>query len=322
MKIAYQKLFGVSFAFVAFSFLYNHSARAQSCATAPTCESLGYTKTQQDCSGLNSLKCPFDMSKVYCTTYNDLDPLAIGDFVYDDLSTSRPERYQTEIAKGKTVLGIVVNVNKRIAAWIDSPKVYLEQYSYNSEVSASDFPQVKEIHNRLKPICPEVTLTRSIGYMIDGKPYCNTQMEGVNVAKKSGKDVTKQLQNLLGNNLQIPEHQKVEFYLPSYDDLSEIGSQEVAIIQNNLKSIGRENSIVRLNNSAECVTVKLAGDCSPYGPSFVDYEIVDGEAVHFLSGFPKDVSIWQDKVTNFSPFLRKGNGNYYTVTYFSLFFDF
>lgn len=48
---------------VASCFIINQ-AQAQSCTTAPSCESLGYTGKASDCS--ISLKCPFDTSKVFC----------------------------------------------------------------------------------------------------------------------------------------------------------------------------------------------------------------------------------------------------------------
>ena len=37
-------------------------ANAQTCAVPPTCESLGYDKSADECSGLAQLKCPFDQS--------------------------------------------------------------------------------------------------------------------------------------------------------------------------------------------------------------------------------------------------------------------
>ena len=52
-------LLGVSLFAMTFSF----GATAQTCKPVPSCESLGYTKTS--CSG-DSLKCPFDTSKMYC----------------------------------------------------------------------------------------------------------------------------------------------------------------------------------------------------------------------------------------------------------------
>ena len=42
------------------------AVRAQTCATPPSCASLGYTMTSSDCSGLPTLVCPFDASAVFC----------------------------------------------------------------------------------------------------------------------------------------------------------------------------------------------------------------------------------------------------------------
>ena len=42
------------------------AVRAQTCATPPSCASLGYTMTSSDCSGQPTLVCPFDASAVFC----------------------------------------------------------------------------------------------------------------------------------------------------------------------------------------------------------------------------------------------------------------
>ncbi len=42
------------------------AVRAQTCATPPSCASLGYTMTSSDCSGQPTLSCPFDASAVFC----------------------------------------------------------------------------------------------------------------------------------------------------------------------------------------------------------------------------------------------------------------
>ena len=47
------------------------SAAAQVCTTPPTCDALGYTKTEADCSGKTILKCPLDQTKVYCPGYEE-----------------------------------------------------------------------------------------------------------------------------------------------------------------------------------------------------------------------------------------------------------
>lgn len=63
------------------------SANAQTCAVPPTCESLGYDKSADECSGLAQLKCPFDQSKYFCTAYRNAgegEPIAVGDIAYSD----------------------------------------------------------------------------------------------------------------------------------------------------------------------------------------------------------------------------------------------
>ena len=62
-------------------------ANAQTCAVPPTCESLGYDKSADECSGLAQLKCPFDQSKYFCTAYRNAgegEPIAVGDIAYSD----------------------------------------------------------------------------------------------------------------------------------------------------------------------------------------------------------------------------------------------
>ena len=63
------------------------SVNAQTCAVPPTCESLGYDKSADECSGLAQLKCPFDQSKYFCTAYRNAgegEPIAVGDIAYSD----------------------------------------------------------------------------------------------------------------------------------------------------------------------------------------------------------------------------------------------
>ena len=48
--------------------LYALPAAAQTCTAAPSCDTLGYTKSASDCTafGLSYVKCPFDQAKVSC----------------------------------------------------------------------------------------------------------------------------------------------------------------------------------------------------------------------------------------------------------------
>ncbi|MBE6453184.1 MAG: hypothetical protein E7012_06845 [Alphaproteobacteria bacterium] len=48
------------------STIYTSAVSAQTCQQPPSCESLGYTKSVDDCGDIKYLTCPFDSSKVYC----------------------------------------------------------------------------------------------------------------------------------------------------------------------------------------------------------------------------------------------------------------
>lgn len=49
----------------ALCFSYN-IANAQTCATPPACDSLGYTQSASDCTGIRYTRCPLDVSKYNC----------------------------------------------------------------------------------------------------------------------------------------------------------------------------------------------------------------------------------------------------------------
>ena len=66
MNTRTDKILGASLALAAFSFITPSHVLAQTCVTPPTCDSLGFTKTTEDCVGKTILKCPFDLTKVYC----------------------------------------------------------------------------------------------------------------------------------------------------------------------------------------------------------------------------------------------------------------
>ena len=48
--------------------LFIPAANAQNCVNSSRCDELGYTKTTADCAGLDTLVCPFDKNKAFCTT--------------------------------------------------------------------------------------------------------------------------------------------------------------------------------------------------------------------------------------------------------------
>lgn len=252
MKKIYQQLFGVSLIFVAFSFI--NEANAQECAIAPTCESLGYTKTEKDCAGVASLKCPFDTSKVYCTTYDDLDPLALGDIVYTDFSTSRPSRYQTNVSAGKTALGVVVNVEKRIAMGLfqDNPAINSDRML--SETEAAEL--ISDIHEKILELCPTDV----------GTYNPNSFRSLSNGDKEVGKKLFKVTNRYSSNAF-------VDYYIPSNKDIQ----APKAIIKQAFETIGISELPNLDSNTSDCGTITVPKE---YVEEFI-YNITGGKDVSF-----------------------------------------
>ncbi len=61
-----RKLLMITSAILGLGCLYPTTISAQTCTAAPSCADMGYTKTEADCSGKNTLKCPFDLTAVSC----------------------------------------------------------------------------------------------------------------------------------------------------------------------------------------------------------------------------------------------------------------
>ena len=51
---------------VACGILYVSAVQAQTCTRLPTCEELGFTKSEADCNGKSMIRCPLNKGKVYC----------------------------------------------------------------------------------------------------------------------------------------------------------------------------------------------------------------------------------------------------------------
>ena len=76
-------------------------ARAQTCAQAPSCSQLGYTKAVADCTGKTTLLCPFDSSKAFCA--DDTTCAALG---FTDTISECPGEYTlcpSDATKGKCI---------------------------------------------------------------------------------------------------------------------------------------------------------------------------------------------------------------------------
>lgn len=106
---------GASLIALAFSLFVTHNVQAQSCATPPSCTDLGYVRSASDCATI-ALKCPFDQTKYYCLTADELADLvpetsncAIGDILYSDKTCN------ANVVASKTPIGIVFDVTNKLA---------------------------------------------------------------------------------------------------------------------------------------------------------------------------------------------------------------
>src|SRR5574344_1672590 len=139
----YKRIMGLSLG-LCLAFSLNMSANAQTCTAAPSCDSLGYTKSASDCTG-EYLKCPFDNNKVFCggsssscggsgTSGNNGASLAVGDILYSDKTTSH------NLVSGKTPIAVVFDVTNQLAvALVEGSKVwrYITNDGYDHSTGSS-----------------------------------------------------------------------------------------------------------------------------------------------------------------------------------------
>ena len=110
-------------------------ANAQTCAVPPTCESLGYDKSADECSGLAQLKCPFDQSKYFCTAYRNAgegEPIAVGDIAYSDGT------YSAVPIPTKIPVGVVFNTSGLVIALLPY-KTDIDDFASVSETMCSGY---------------------------------------------------------------------------------------------------------------------------------------------------------------------------------------
>jgi hypothetical protein len=91
-----------TFLLTIFSTIYtvNSQAATPTCATMPTCESLGYSKSiASDCT--QSLSCPFDTAYKICLKKKE--KCAVGDIFYSDMSCTSAANYDSS----KKAVGVV-----------------------------------------------------------------------------------------------------------------------------------------------------------------------------------------------------------------------
>ena len=93
---------------------------AINCAVPPTCDELGYAYTADQCEDQAMLKCPSDITKVFCRTPKSLYipvTCTVGAILYDDL------KCYDNIPSDKTAIGIVSDASKKQAIALNDIKL-------------------------------------------------------------------------------------------------------------------------------------------------------------------------------------------------------
>lgn len=97
------------------------ASRAQTCIQPPSCDTLGYTMTADQCGdAVKFLKCPLDQSKMFCLTQEEIDGNAVGhvgDILYSD------KTFSTELIKSKTPIGVVFDEANHLAVSLDQTQL-------------------------------------------------------------------------------------------------------------------------------------------------------------------------------------------------------
>lgn len=113
MKTNLKNIFGAGLFALAFSVGATAAAAAESCAVPPSCADLGYIRSASECATA-ALKCPFDQTKYYCLTSDELEDIkpsncAIGDILYSDKTCN------ANVVASKKPIGVVFDSTNRLA---------------------------------------------------------------------------------------------------------------------------------------------------------------------------------------------------------------
>ena len=92
---------------------YITSAHAINCVPSPDCANLGYNQTEADCEGLDVIKCPSDVNKVFCKAQKNTKKCdTVGDVLYGDGTCSSSS---ANIVSNLTPIGVVFDTKYHLA---------------------------------------------------------------------------------------------------------------------------------------------------------------------------------------------------------------
>ena len=148
------------------------AAAAQTCATPPSCETLGFTKSETDCEGLEALKCPFDQSKLYCPQGGGKDTCETvpGTIVYSDGTISE------SVIADKIPIGVVAYVKdgiRFVVSLTEVSKLWADGYEDVSCLTnySSSSTAMTDMNGKTNTMC---LVNYSGSYSYPAAEYCNT----------------------------------------------------------------------------------------------------------------------------------------------------
>lgn len=200
--------------------ILNVSNTYAACQSAIDCTTLGYTMSETECSGLKTIKCPFDTSKVFCRQkisriVKTCDK--VGDILYGSGKCAIDINYLTDIP-----IGIVFDTERQLAIALTNVK---------KDGSAGDEAMIWSSETCDIPNLANCTESQLQTCGTDGKANTDailaSSCSGIPYAANAA-------------NLYTPEGcsqdfcKKGKWFLPSIKDLTEV-SNHIDIINNRLK---------------------------------------------------------------------------------------
>ena len=171
---------------------------APDCRELPSCESLGFICSAEECGDLKALSCPFDLSKKTCFP-KDKD-CEVGDVLYNDLKCH-------DASCGKKPIGVVYDVEQRLAV----PLARISGHQWSSTLA--DIPDLEN--------CTTTTAKTTCG--TDGK--ANT----LALIKYGQENNVSFLAAEYCNNLVINGEPAGTWWMPSVKELYTIGQNYITI---------------------------------------------------------------------------------------------
>lgn len=118
------------------------NAESIDCSATPDCASLGYTKSEADCSGKVMIKCPTDTSKVYCQMDLVKTCDSVGDVLYGNGKCAVSANL---LDPNLTPVGVIFDTQNKLAVALKGAKTVEWSSSFCDNTSLDNCKDVKTV---------------------------------------------------------------------------------------------------------------------------------------------------------------------------------